>query len=281
MKPVVTLIAPGNMGGAMGKRLVENGLEVRTSIAGRSEATIERARSAGMKAAEGHDLVDVDIVLSVVPPSQAVLLAEEMSELIKAMDKPPVYVDGNAVNPKTAEQICAVIEGVGGQYVDGGIIGGPPQGDYSPALYVSGAQAEKAAVLNEYGLRVPMLEGPIGAASALKMSYAGITKGLIGVGSAMILAAERAGIGKDLRKELAASQSALFTRFGGAMPGMFTKARRWGPEMEQISGYASEDKAAEQMYKGFEAFFERIGDDVEGEGTEAAILRQFFEAPDG
>ena len=37
MKPVVALIAPGNMGAAVGKRLTENGLQVITSLEGRSE----------------------------------------------------------------------------------------------------------------------------------------------------------------------------------------------------------------------------------------------------
>ena len=38
------------------------------------------------------------------------------------------------------------------------------------------------------------MDGPIGAASAIKMSFGGITKGLIAIGSAMVLAAHRAGV---------------------------------------------------------------------------------------
>ena len=39
---------PGMMGSAVGARLVENGIEVRTLLAGRSEATVARAKAAGM-----------------------------------------------------------------------------------------------------------------------------------------------------------------------------------------------------------------------------------------
>ena len=48
MQPVVAVIAPGMMGSGVGKRLVENGIEVRTSLAGRSDATVARAKAAGM-----------------------------------------------------------------------------------------------------------------------------------------------------------------------------------------------------------------------------------------
>ena len=34
MQPIVAVIAPGMMGSAVGQRLVENGIEVRTSLAG-------------------------------------------------------------------------------------------------------------------------------------------------------------------------------------------------------------------------------------------------------
>ena len=45
MQPVVAVIAPGMMGSAVGRRLVENGLEVRTSLTGRSDATVARAKA--------------------------------------------------------------------------------------------------------------------------------------------------------------------------------------------------------------------------------------------
>ena len=52
--------------------------------------------------------------------------------------------------------------------VDGGIIGGPPKPNYNgPVFYFSGADAHAAAVLNEFGLPCKVIDGPIGAASAL------------------------------------------------------------------------------------------------------------------
>ena len=47
--------------------------------------------------------------------------------------------------------------------------------------------------MKDFGLDVRVLGGPLSAASALKMSYAGITKGTQALGAVMMLAATRAG----------------------------------------------------------------------------------------
>jgi hypothetical protein len=52
VKPVVAVIAPGSMGAAVGQRLTEHGVEVRTSLAGRSAATAARADVAEALGAE-------------------------------------------------------------------------------------------------------------------------------------------------------------------------------------------------------------------------------------
>jgi len=125
------------------------------------------------------------------------------------------------------------------------------------------------------------MDGPVGAASALKMCYAGINKGLIAIGSAMILAAERAGAGDALWTELEHSQAQLLARYGRAIPDMFSKARRWAPEMEEIAGFAAADPAAAQAFHAFAALYERLADDLDGEGTEIAALRDFLHAGQG
>src|SRR5690606_1422334 len=48
----IVVVAMGQMGAAMAGRLVENGAEVVTSLGGRSAASVERAKAAGVKAIE-------------------------------------------------------------------------------------------------------------------------------------------------------------------------------------------------------------------------------------
>ena len=48
MTPTIALIAPGNMGSAIAKRLTEHKVTVLTALTGRSPASAKRASEAGM-----------------------------------------------------------------------------------------------------------------------------------------------------------------------------------------------------------------------------------------
>src|SRR5216683_2049162 len=70
---VIGLIAQGMMGAGVGRRLHESGAEVRTLLSGRSPASAERAKGAGMVAAadERELLAGADFFLSILPPAAA------------------------------------------------------------------------------------------------------------------------------------------------------------------------------------------------------------------
>jgi len=272
----VAVIAPGAMGSGVARRLVENGVEVRTWLDGRSAASAARAEAAGMRAVGEVEIAECDIVLSIVPPAEALPLAQRLAPTLAAAARKPVYVDCNAVSPQTVLRIAAVMAGV--PFIDAGIIGLPPKpGGEAPVFYSSGPDAAALLPLAAHGLPVKLLTGPIGAASGLKMSYAGITKGLTALGAAMMLAATRFGAADDLRAELAASQPQLLPRFRRSVPDMFPKAYRWVAEMQEIADFAGEDAATRQIYLGIAALYERLALDFEGEQTEIAELRAFVE----
>ena len=69
--PTVTVVAPGNMGAGVGRRLAENKVTVLTSLAGRSEESAKRAREAGMQPVEERALAEADFLLSIIPPGDA------------------------------------------------------------------------------------------------------------------------------------------------------------------------------------------------------------------
>ena len=276
MPPVVAVIAPGMMGSGIGGRLVQHGVEVRTLLAGRSEASVARAKAAGMIDASVEQIAAADIILSVVPPGDALGLAERLAPVLRATSRKPIYVDCNALNPGTVLRIARVIEETGATFVDGGIIGGPPSAASQGArIYLSGAAAPQVAVLGQYGLAMPIQPGPIGAASAMKMSYAGITKGFTALGAAMMLAATRAGTAEDLKQELRASQPALYGWLSRAMPRMYSKAYRWVAEMEEIAQFVGEDPAGRQFYAAAAQLYQRIAADYQGAKHETAMLEAF------
>jgi len=276
MKPVVTIVAQGAMGSGVGARLVEHGLEVTTSLAGRSEASAKRARDAGMRPVSDEEAAAADYFLSIVPPGDALQLAEKFAGIIKRGNRKPIYVDCNAVNPETAVRIGDVISESGAPFVDAGIIGGPPRRDgYRPAFYASGPDAGRFASLTEFGLDARPMEGPIGAASAMKMSYAGITKGFTALGAMMMLAATRAGTAEALRRELSQSQPALLSWLDRQMPQMFSKAYRWVAEMEEIAEFVGDDAAARKIFDANAALYQRLAVDFEGSQEEVRALGDF------
>ena len=277
MTPTVAIIAPGAMGAAVGKRLADRGLKVLTSLAGRSQSTAARAAEAGMVAASDEEIASTDLILSILPPGDALALAERLARVLIASNAKPVYVDCNAINPATVERVAAVIAPTGCPFVDCGIIGPPPKGkDFSPRFYASGEAAPRFAVLREYGLDVRLLEGSLSAASALKMSYAGITKGTQAIGAAMMLAATRAGSAAALFEELSFSQKEMLAQFKQQLPMMPAKAYRWIAEMEEIAGFVGDDPAARELYEGAAHFYKRIAEDFATDHKDVAALTAFL-----
>jgi putative dehydrogenase len=279
MTPTVAIIAPGNMGAAVARRLAENKVMVLTSLAGRSAASIERAREAGMIAVGDAQLSEADFLLSIVPPGDALALARRLAPTLRTANKKTVYVDCNAVNPRSMSSIADVIATTGCLFVGAGIIGPPPKpGTKNTKFYASGPAAHDFARLNDCGLIVRVLEGPLTAASALKMSYAGITKGFTALGAAMMLAAHRGGSAAALKAELAESQQPLLGFLSRQMPGMYAKAYRWVAELDEIAGFVGEDHPEHAMLAAAARLYERIAADFEGQKKEVGELDDFFKS---
>ncbi|MGH7047102.1 MAG: DUF1932 domain-containing protein [Stellaceae bacterium] len=249
---VVAIIAQGMMGAGVGRRLHESGAEVRTLLSGRSAKSAERARAAGMMPAADEQtlLAGADFFLSILPPSEAEPLARKLAPAFGALDRKPAYVDCNAVSPQTTIRIGAIIAPTGADFVDAGIIGGPPRPNYSPTIYASGPTAGQTAILRDWGIDWRVIDGPVGAASALKMSYAGITKGTTAIAAAMLLGAARFGCGEALIAELTESQPQMLARFRSNIPRMYDKAYRWVAEMQEISDFLEANPPSRDIYAG-------------------------------
>jgi 3-hydroxyisobutyrate dehydrogenase-like beta-hydroxyacid dehydrogenase len=277
MTPVVAVIAPGAMGAAVGKRLVDNGVTVLTSLEGRSDETRARAKAAGMTAAKDDEIARSDFILSILPPGDALELAQRFVPALTASNAKPVYVDCNAINPKTVDRVAGAIAPTDCPFVDAGIIGQPPKpGDAGPRIYASGFAAARFARLRDYGLDIRVLDGEMSAASALKMSYAGITKGTQAIGAAMMLAAMRTGTADSLMAELQGSQKEMLAWLKRQLSMMPPKAYRWVAEMQEIAGFVGDDPAAADLYEGAAEFYARFAEDFAASGKEAKALAEFL-----
>ena len=277
MSLTVAIVAAGAMGSGVAKRLTENDVTVLTSLAGRSAASAKRAEAAGMRAVDDAQLMQADLFLSIVPPGDSRALATRFAPHFAAANRKPVFVDCNAVSPPTMRGTGEVIAETGAKFVGAAIIGPPPRpGSANTKIYVSGPAAAAVMKLNDHGLIVRLLDGPLTAASALKMSYAGITKGFTALAAGMMLAATREGSEEALKAELAESQPAMTAWLDRQMPNMYGKAYRWVAELDEIGAFVGEEFAEHAMLTAAARFYQRIADDFDGKQDEVAVLERFL-----
>ncbi len=227
----VGLLHPGEMGAALGSVLRARGENVLWASSGRSSATAGRADAAGLQDVEtAEKLVGAgDVILSVCPPHAAVEVARSV------VGFRGVFVDANAVSPETARSIGREIEAGGARFVDGGVVGPPPVSTPT-RLYLSGGDADRVAELFEGTLvEARVIGGEPGAASALKMAYAGWTKGTAALLLAIQELARAEGVETPLLDEWAQSLPELPEHARRAARSAGRKGWRWVGEMEEIA----------------------------------------------
>lgn len=237
MSNTIGILSPGDMGHTVGDVLHQNGLRVITCLEGRSQRTRDLAQKAGILDVPTYlQLVtEADLILSIMVPAQTMNAAELVAEALQQTDTTLTYSDCNAIAPQTARKLGKVITSAGGVFVDASIIGPPPRRPGATRFYASGPQLNAFADLNNYGLDVRVLGDEIGFASAIKMCYASLTKGLTALCTELLTAAEVLGVSDALTEEFKLSQAALYERMERGLPSMPPKAKRWIGEMEEIS----------------------------------------------
>lgn len=232
----VAIIGTGDMGSAVGRVLHEHGCRVITDLSGRSDNSRMLARQAGFEDLGSLEAVarEADLVLSILPPVAAEAFAARMTAAL-----PPggglVYADCNAVSPERVRRIGEVMLQTGAGFADAGIVGPPPgKSPQPPRLYVSGPAADALAVLDGKGIDVRPMGPQIGRASAMKMAYASLNKGTIALRTAVLMTAQRLGVGEELLEELRNSHGQAYEHMCRVIPYLGAVAARWEGEMHEI-----------------------------------------------
>jgi len=233
----IAVLMPGDMGHAVGKALADAGYDVVTCLSGRSERTRALAEAGGLRDLDSLDAVatEASLVLSILSPASAMGLARDMAAAMERSGARPVYVDCNAISPGTVRDIANVIEAVGAPFIDAGIIGTKPGIGPGPRFYVSGADTAPMQALDGKGFQVLGLGPEPGRASAIKMCYAGLTKGTWTLHTAVLLAAEAQGLTAELRAEFEYSQGQALAQMEARVPRLPADSGRWIGEMEEIA----------------------------------------------
>jgi 3-hydroxyisobutyrate dehydrogenase-like beta-hydroxyacid dehydrogenase len=227
---IVGLLHPGEMGAAVGAVLRDRGHRVVWASEGRSAETRQRAEAAGLEEGSMADLAASDVVLSICPPHAARDVARSLGRF------DGLYLDANAVAPATVRELAEIAGAAGARFVDGGIIGSPPREAGTTRLYLSGEDAAALGELFEGSIvDARVVSGEVGDASALKMAYAGWTKGTAALLLAIRELARSEGVEAALLEEWDLSLPELRDRYARAARSADAKGWRWVGEMEEIA----------------------------------------------
>lgn len=226
----------GEMGYHWAQLLQEHGVEVLSCAAERSEATRQRSRNAGVRLLDRmEDLVrEADLIVSIVVPSAALKVAQEVGRVAGSLEgKTRIYLDANAISPMTALKIHEVFAATSVSFVDGCIIGSALRLGRA-AVYVSGAEAARLNELSEYGLSIRVLGEEAGQASAFKVVYAGLTKGLAGLFTELLIGAKKFNLLDQLLERYEESFPGLPGKISGSITSLPIHAARRAEEMAEL-----------------------------------------------
>lgn len=230
----VGIIGPGEMGCAVAAALRGSGVRVVTTLAGRGGDTVQRCRASGIEVLDAMTEVvrAADCTISLVPPAAAEAVAAEYCRSAGTAPPNAVYLDLNSVRPELAMTMAERVEAAGRAFVDGAINGLAKNLTSTATLYLSGARATEVASRFDGVMRVRVLGGRPGRASALKMLLAGLAKGTCALFTELAIVAHRQGM---LAEMLAASSEVY--------PGIVAVVERMAPTYENHAGRRATEMA--------------------------------------
>jgi hypothetical protein len=268
-----------------------------------SQSTLDRIKATQIRnvASDTELVATADVILSIVPPRDAVATARRVVESCKSSQKkdrtsPLTYVDLNAISPRTAKVIAAMVTAEASpaaarrrtsfsfkqpepktqpipiNFLDGGIIGGPPtrRPDTTwkrPSIVVSGSHhldPELASVLN-----LKHLSEHIGPASALRSCFAALSKGFTALSILSFTTASACGVLPELQSHLEEFNPIMKPVAEGGLIAMPPKAYRWVDEMVQISetladeGGFGEGHGGKAVFEGVSEIYKLVADSTE------------------
>ena len=233
----IGIMSIGEMGFHWAKLLKSYGVEVLTYDQDRGEVSRKRGENAGVTSvASMAELVRrAELIVSIVVPSAAKRVAANVARAVKKTGrKDLLFLDANAISPMTADAIAKVLNPAGINFVDGCIIGSAAKMGKGTIVYVSGPEASRIKALEPFSIPVKVLGPNTNQASAFKVVYAGLTKGLQGLFCELLMGARRFGLLDELRAQYEESFPGLLDKVAPSIVGLRIHAGRRAEEMDEL-----------------------------------------------
>lgn len=230
----VGILNPGAMGASIAASARSAGHEVVWVSAGRSAATRQRATENDLRAVDtlAQLCAACDVILCVCPPHAA----DAVADAVIAAGFGGLYCEGNAISPQKTQAVGERMAAVGIDYVDGSIVGPPAWNAGTTRFYLSGPSAGQVAELFLGTFTEAIAIGDqVGKASALKMTFAALTKGSTALLSAIYGVAENLGVRAELEREWGMRSAESVQQRRDQVRGVTGKAWRFAGEMQEIA----------------------------------------------
>lgn len=180
-------------------------------------------------------LADARAALCLVTADQALAAATDYAQLL---DSDALWLDMNSVAPETKRAAAHAITAAGARYVDVAIMAPVHPRRRGVPLLVAGPHAEAGVrLLREIGFaHIRSVGQEIGAASAIKMIRSVLVKGMEALTAECVLAAEAAGVLREVLASLDASppEAGWTARADYNLDRMIVHGVRRAAEMEEV-----------------------------------------------
>jgi 3-hydroxyisobutyrate dehydrogenase-like beta-hydroxyacid dehydrogenase len=227
----------GEMGFHWAKLLKGHGVEVLTYDKDRGEVSRKRAENAGVKSVPSMAALvgEAELIVSIVVPFAAKRVAAKVAKaVVKAGRRDLLYLDANAISPMTADAIAKTLVPAEVNFVDGCIIGAAARMGKGTIVYVSGPNATRLRDLEAFDIPIKVLGPSTNQASAFKVVYAGLTKGLQALFCELLMGARSFGLLNEIRAQYEESFPGLLDKVSSSIVGLRLHAGRRAEEMDEL-----------------------------------------------
>jgi len=233
----IGIMSIGEMGFHWAKLLKSHGVEVLTYDKDRGEVSRKRAENAGVTSLPSMTALvrEAELIVSIVVPFAAKRVAAKVAKAaLKAGRQDLLFLDANAISPMTADDITKTLVPAGVKFVDGCIIGAAAKMGKGSIVYVSGPDAARLHDLESFNIPIKVLGPSTNQASAFKVVYAGLTKGLQGLFCELLMGARHFGLLDEIRAQYEASFPGLLDKVSSSVVALRIHAARRAEEMDEL-----------------------------------------------
>ncbi|WP_027388073.1 NAD(P)-dependent oxidoreductase [Chryseobacterium gregarium] len=200
----IGILYPGDMGAAIAEILLKNKFRVVTAGAGRSLKTLNHINRANIEDLQSLEKVidESDILLSVNSPNKSIEIAEEAARYMGSSQKHRIFVDLNSNTPEAAVKIEQLFSLKNTSFINGAVLGSSKDMEKDSVMVLSGRHRELMITMLDGMFNIKDAGGQTASASAYKLLFSLVNKGINAVFFETMAAASHYGILDELNSSL-------------------------------------------------------------------------------